>query len=144
MRFEAAEKSPEAAAVTAGFKMVAQQLEQVLTRYHCTSIAALHEPFDPHRHQAIAQQPSDEFPAGHGAAGGTEWISASRPGAAAGAGDRIDRPGRLGRNVREFNFEETTGYAHLRLRVRRLQAHIRVVPGDEGSGAEESARSAAN
>ncbi|HEX3655153.1 MAG TPA: nucleotide exchange factor GrpE [Pirellulales bacterium] len=61
---EAAEKSPEAAAVTAGFKMVAQQLEQILARYHCTVIPALHEPFDPHRHQAIAQQPSAEWPAG--------------------------------------------------------------------------------
>jgi molecular chaperone GrpE len=61
---EAAEKSPEAAAVTAGFKMVAQQLEQILARYHCTVIPALHEPFDPHQHQAIAQQPSAEWPAG--------------------------------------------------------------------------------
>jgi molecular chaperone GrpE len=59
---EAAEKSPEAAAVTTGFKMVAQQLEQILSRYHCTRISALHEPFDPHRHQAIAQQPSAEWP----------------------------------------------------------------------------------
>lgn len=59
---EAAEKSPQAAAVTVGFKMVEQQLEQVLTRFHCTRIPALHEPFDPHRHQAIAQQPSSEFP----------------------------------------------------------------------------------
>jgi molecular chaperone GrpE len=61
---EAAEKAAEAAAVTAGFKMVAQQLEQVLTRYHCTRIEALHQPFDPHRHQAIMQQPSDEYPPG--------------------------------------------------------------------------------
>ncbi|HEY5314434.1 MAG TPA: nucleotide exchange factor GrpE [Pirellulales bacterium] len=60
---EAAEKSPEAAAVTVGFKMVAQQLEQILARFHCTLIPALHEPFDPHRHQAIAQQPSAEWPA---------------------------------------------------------------------------------
>ena len=59
---EAAEKSPEAAAVLTGLKMVAQQLDQVLTRYHCTRISALHEPFDPHRHQAIAQQPSADYP----------------------------------------------------------------------------------
>lgn len=57
----AAENSPEASAVAIGFKMVAQQLEQVLTRHHCTRIDALHKPFDPHQHQAIAQQPSAEF-----------------------------------------------------------------------------------
>ena len=42
--------------------MVLQQLENVLSRYHCQRIAALHQPFDPHLHEAISQQPSDEFP----------------------------------------------------------------------------------
>lgn len=58
----AAEKTTEAAAVTDGFKMVLQQLENVLSQYHCQWIEALHQPFDPHQHAAIGQQPSAEFP----------------------------------------------------------------------------------
>lgn len=60
---QAAEKSPDAGGLLAGFKMVAQQLESVLARHHCTRIDALHKPFDPHLHAAIMQQPSDEYPA---------------------------------------------------------------------------------
>lgn len=60
----AGEKSPEAANMVAGFKLVAQQLEGVLAKNHCTRIAALHEPFDPHRHAAISQQAASEHPAG--------------------------------------------------------------------------------
>jgi len=61
---EAAEKHPDAAGLLEGFKMVARQLEEVLARHHCTLVPALHEPFDPHRHQAILQQPSPEHAAG--------------------------------------------------------------------------------
>jgi molecular chaperone GrpE len=59
---QAAEKSPEAGGLLAGFKMVAQQLDGVLARHHCMRIDALHKPFDPHLHAAILQQPSNEFP----------------------------------------------------------------------------------
>jgi molecular chaperone GrpE len=59
---QAAEKSPDASGLLAGFKMVAQQLESVLSRHHCTRIDALHKPFDPHLHAAILQQPSSEYP----------------------------------------------------------------------------------
>lgn len=59
---QAAEKSPEGAGLLAGFKMVAQQLDGVLSRHHCQRIDALHKPFDPHLHAAILQQPSREFP----------------------------------------------------------------------------------
>jgi len=59
---QAAEKSPEAGGLLAGFKMVAQQLENVLARHHCQRIDALHKPFDPHLHAAILQQPSSEYP----------------------------------------------------------------------------------
>jgi molecular chaperone GrpE len=61
---EAAEKHPDAAGLLEGFKMVARQLADALARHNCTPIPALHEPFDPHRHQAILQQPSAEYPAG--------------------------------------------------------------------------------
>jgi molecular chaperone GrpE len=59
----AAENNTEAAALLDGFKLVRQQLEEVLERHHCKRIEALHEPFDPHFHHAVMQQPSDEHPA---------------------------------------------------------------------------------
>jgi molecular chaperone GrpE len=61
---EAAEKTHDAASLLEGVKMVAQQLEDVLQRHHCVPIQALHEPFDPHLHEAVSQQASDEHPAG--------------------------------------------------------------------------------
>ncbi|HXT59783.1 MAG TPA: nucleotide exchange factor GrpE [Pirellulales bacterium] len=61
---QAAEKNSEAGSLVEGVKLVAQQLEGVLGRYHCVRIEALHKPFDPHLHQAIMQQPSAEYPPG--------------------------------------------------------------------------------
>jgi molecular chaperone GrpE len=60
---EAAEKNADAGALLEGFKMVSQQLGNVLTSHHCTRIEALHEPFDPNVHHAVMQQASDEHPA---------------------------------------------------------------------------------
>ncbi len=60
---EAADKNADAAALLEGFRMVSQQLDDVLKRHHCTRIGALHEPFDPNVHHAIMQQPSEEHPA---------------------------------------------------------------------------------
>jgi molecular chaperone GrpE len=60
---EAGEKNADAAALLEGFKMVSQQLGEVLKRHHCTLIEALHAPFDPNVHHAVMQQPSDEHPA---------------------------------------------------------------------------------
>jgi len=60
---EAAQKNHEAASLLEGFKMVIRQLEDVFRKHHCTPIEALGQPFDPHRHEAICQQPSDEHPA---------------------------------------------------------------------------------
>lgn len=59
---EAAEKHEDTTSLLEGFKMVAQQFVDVLQRHHCTEIEALHEPFDPHLHEAISQQPSGEHP----------------------------------------------------------------------------------
>ena len=36
----------------------------MLEKYDCVKIEALGEPFDPHRHEAISQQPSSDHPAG--------------------------------------------------------------------------------
>ena len=60
---EAAEKNADADALLEGFRMVSQQLEDVLKRHHCTRIEALDAPFDPNFHHAVMQQPSDEHPA---------------------------------------------------------------------------------
>ncbi len=60
---QAADQNADAAALLHGFKMVQQQLEEVLKRHHCRRIEALHAPFDPHVHHAVMQQPSDEHPA---------------------------------------------------------------------------------
>jgi molecular chaperone GrpE len=60
----AADKAPDAAGLLDGVKLIARQFEDVLGRFHCVRIPALHQPFDPHLHHAILQQPSDEFPPG--------------------------------------------------------------------------------
>ena len=56
----AGETATDPKSVVAGFKMVAQQLEQVLARHSCVRIDALNQAFDPHKHQAILQQPSEK------------------------------------------------------------------------------------
>ena len=60
---EAAEKAHETASLLEGFKMVAGQLKDVLGRYYCAEIQALNEPFDPNLHEAISQQPSEQYAA---------------------------------------------------------------------------------
>lgn len=47
-----------------GVKMVQQQLVAVLAKHSCKPIDSVGKAFDPNVHQAIAQQPSAEFPAG--------------------------------------------------------------------------------
>lgn len=61
---EAAEKEGGAAGLLDGFKMVAGQIESILAQHHCHRIDALGQPFDPHLHEAITQQPSNEHPPG--------------------------------------------------------------------------------
>jgi molecular chaperone GrpE len=61
---EAAQRSPEVGGLLEGFRMVARQLEEVLTRHQCKEIVALGAPFDPHLHEAISQQPSAEHAPG--------------------------------------------------------------------------------
>src|SRR5262245_45203597 len=55
---EAAAKAGEAENLLAGFRLVKQQLETVLTRHQCEAIKAEGEPFDPNFHEAILHQPS--------------------------------------------------------------------------------------
>jgi molecular chaperone GrpE len=59
---EAAEKNADAATLLAGFKMVGQQLNNVMEKHHCKPIKAEGESFDPAVHEAIMQQPNNEHP----------------------------------------------------------------------------------
>jgi molecular chaperone GrpE len=61
---EAASKTSGSESVIEGVKLVAAQLEAVLAKHGCVRIAAVGLPFDPNQHQAIAQEPSTEHPAG--------------------------------------------------------------------------------
>ena len=60
----AAEKTHDTASLLDGVKIVARQFEGVFEKHDCVRIEALNEPFDPHRHEAISQQPCDDHPAG--------------------------------------------------------------------------------
>lgn len=60
----ASAQSQNAAGLLEGVKLVAHQMEQVLTRHHCTRIATTGTGFDPNLHQAIAQEASAEHASG--------------------------------------------------------------------------------
>ena len=59
-----ASNSPEAASLLEGVRMVQQQMVSVLAKHHCRPMESLGKVFDPNLHQAIAQSPSADFPAG--------------------------------------------------------------------------------
>jgi molecular chaperone GrpE len=53
-----------ASSLLEGVKLVATQLESVLKSHQCVRIETVGSPFDPNQHEAIAQEPSSEHPAG--------------------------------------------------------------------------------
>ncbi|MBX7073439.1 MAG: nucleotide exchange factor GrpE [Pirellulales bacterium] len=57
---ESAEKTHDVQGLLTGVQMIGKQLEDALARFGCRRIEALHQPFDPHLHQAILQQPTTE------------------------------------------------------------------------------------
>lgn len=61
---QAADQSRDAAGLLEGVKMVAQQLHAALERHHCVLIPTQDAPFDPHVHEAVAQVPHAQVPAG--------------------------------------------------------------------------------
>jgi len=61
----AAEGHDNSASLLEGVKMVAAQLMAILDKHHCRPIEAVGSPFDPHLHEALAQEPSAELPAGY-------------------------------------------------------------------------------
>ena len=62
---EAAEKDENATGLLAGVKMVAEQIRAILAQHSCVRIEANERPFDPNVHEAIAQEPSNDVPAGN-------------------------------------------------------------------------------
>jgi molecular chaperone GrpE len=64
LAIQAAEKSGSAGALLEGVRMVEGMFLSVLAQHHCKRIEGVGQPFDPNLHQAIAQEPSDEYPAG--------------------------------------------------------------------------------
>jgi molecular chaperone GrpE len=60
----AADRSSAGGGLLDGVKMIAQSLIAALSKHDCQRIEALHQPFDPAYHQAISQQPTDEYPPG--------------------------------------------------------------------------------
>jgi molecular chaperone GrpE len=59
---QAAQQAGDSSALVQGVGMVHAQLLDVLKRHGITTIDALHQPFDPTRHQAMMQQPTSEHP----------------------------------------------------------------------------------
>jgi molecular chaperone GrpE len=60
----AAEKTEGGTALLSGVQLVLSQLEAILKANQCVRIEAVGAPFDPNFHEAIGQEPSDEYPAG--------------------------------------------------------------------------------
>lgn len=60
MGFKSAEAHQTDSAVTEGFRMVYNQLLDVLKKFNVIPIDAVGEPFNPHRHEAILHMPSDK------------------------------------------------------------------------------------
>lgn len=62
---EKVENAEEASqGLLSGVRMVAEQLEQVLAKHHCTPIEAHGLPFDPNVHEAIGEHPHEELEPG--------------------------------------------------------------------------------
>lgn len=61
---KAAASAADAQGILQGMTMVKSQLERLLTDYGVQPIDALHQPFDPHLHEAVGQQPSADHPEG--------------------------------------------------------------------------------
>lgn len=59
---EAADRHPEAKDVTHGFRMVYEQLKQVLAQQGLEELTPDGEPFNPNLHDCIAHQPSEDVP----------------------------------------------------------------------------------
>jgi molecular chaperone GrpE len=59
---EAGEKKADPALLLSALKIMAQQFNDIFKKHHCTVINGTGEPFNPHLHEAILQQPNAEAP----------------------------------------------------------------------------------
>ncbi len=59
---EAAEEAPEADSIMSGVKLVHEKLLKLLSDHHVEPIEALGQPFDPHLHEALMQEPCETLP----------------------------------------------------------------------------------
>jgi len=59
---ESAREAKDEGALSQGVALVHSQILDALKRHGIVPIEALHKPFDPNYHQAVAQQPSNEHP----------------------------------------------------------------------------------
>ena len=62
---DAAKTAPDAASILMGMNMVHKQLVEFLRSHGIEEVVAEGEPFDPNKHDAVAQEPSDSVPEGH-------------------------------------------------------------------------------
>lgn len=60
MGFKSAEEHETDCSVTAGFRMVYNQLLELLKKFNVTVLDGVGEPLDPHRHEAILYRPSSQ------------------------------------------------------------------------------------
>jgi len=60
MGFKSAEEHKTDCSVTEGFRIVYNQLLDVLKKFNVTAIDTVGEPFNPHRHEAVLHMPSDK------------------------------------------------------------------------------------
>ena len=65
MGMQAAQHATDAKAIGQGFEMVLAQLRQVLREAGVEAVDAIGQPFDPHRHEALGHQDSEEHEEGH-------------------------------------------------------------------------------
>jgi len=65
MGMQAAQTATDAKAISQGFEMVLAQFQQVLREAGVEAVDATGHPFDPHRHEALGHQDSEEHPEGH-------------------------------------------------------------------------------
>ncbi len=61
----AARASSEGGAILSGMEMVGKQLQDFLKQNGVETVAAEGQKFDPHVHEAVAQEASQEVPEGH-------------------------------------------------------------------------------
>jgi len=65
MGMQAAKSATDAKAISQGFEMVLAQFQQVLREAGVEPVEAVGQPFDPHRHEALGHQDSEDHPEGH-------------------------------------------------------------------------------